>query len=176
MVFIEKTLESEYIYKGKILNLRKDKVLVKSGKSSFREIVEHNGAVGIVCVDENKNIILVKQFRKATEQILLEIPAGKLELNEEPYVCATRELQEETGIYPKNIIFLGEFYLSAGFSNEKMYLYFCNVDREEVQNLDEDEDVEVSKISFDKALEMIEEQKIVDAKTALGIMLSKKYI
>lgn len=176
MVYKEKTLESEYIYKGKILNLRRDTVSVKSGKTSYREIVEHNGAVGIVCVDEDDNVILVNQFRKAVERELLEIPAGKLEGREEPYLCAVRELQEETGITPKDMVFLGEFYLSAGFSSEKMYLYFCRIGKEDLQNLDEDEDIEIIKMSFEKAINMIYEHEFTDAKTALGIMLSKKYI
>lgn len=176
MVYKEKTLESEYIYKGKILNLRRDVVSVKSGKTSYREIVEHNGAVGIVCVDKDNNVILANQFRKAVERELLEIPAGKIEGREEPYLCAVRELQEETGITPKDMVFLGEFYLSAGFSSEKMYLYFCRVGKEDLQNLDGDEDIEIVKMSFEKALSMIEEHEFTDAKTALGIMLSKKYI
>lgn len=176
MILKEETLESEYIYKGKILNLRKDYVKVSDGKNSYREIVEHNGAVGIICLDKENNIILVNQFRKAVERTLLEIPAGKLELKEEPFSCAVRELKEETGITPKNMTFLGEFYLSAGFSNEKMYLYFCNVLKEESQNLDDGEFVEVIKVSYQKALKMVEENKIVDAKTVLSILLAKKYI
>lgn len=176
MTFKEKTIESEYIYKGKILNLRRDLVTVKNGNTSHREIVEHNGAVGIVCIDENKKVILVKQYRKAVEEILMEIPAGKIEGREQPYYCALRELQEETGVKTDELIFLGEFYLSAGFSSEKMYLYLCYVKEEGEQNLDKDEDIEIIKIDYNELLEMVYDDKIADAKTALGILLTKKYI
>lgn len=176
MVFKEKTLESEYIYKGKILNLRRDLVLVKNGNTSYREIVEHSGAVGIVCLDKDNNVILVKQYRKAVSEVLLEIPAGKIDGREQPYYCALRELKEETGIIPEELIFLGEFYLSAGFSSEKMYLYFCKVKEEGIQNLDEDEDLEIIRINFDKLISMIESEEISDAKTCIGALLSKKYI
>ncbi len=176
MVHKEKTISSEYIYKGKILNLRKDLVSVKGGNTSYREIVEHNGAVGILCIDNDKNVILVKQYRKAAEEILLEIPAGKLEDREQPYTCALRELEEETGVKTKELIFLGEFYLSAGFSSEKMYLYFCKVEDIGLQNLDKDEDIEIVKIEYSKILEMVENDEVSDAKTALAILLCKKYI
>lgn len=176
MVFKEKTLESSYIYKGKILNLRRDLVSVKNGNTSYREIVEHSGAVGIVCVDKDKKVILVKQYRKAVSEVLLEIPAGKIEGREQPFYCALRELKEETGIIPEELIFLGEFYLSAGFSSEKMYLYFCNVKEEGLQNLDEDEDIEIERIDFDKLVNMVNENEIPDAKTCIGVLLSKNYI
>ncbi|MEG0641063.1 MAG: NUDIX hydrolase [Clostridium sp.] len=176
MVFKEKTIESEYIYKGKILNLRRDLVSVKNNGTSYREIIEHHGAVGIVCIDSDNKVILVRQYRKAVEEILLEIPAGKIERGEQPYSCALREVEEETGIIPKELIFLGEFYLSAGFSNEKMYLYLCKEWKQGLQKLDEDEDIEVIKYEFERLVEMVNNDEISDAKTALGIILSKKYI
>ncbi|KMT21361.1 NUDIX hydrolase [Clostridium cylindrosporum] len=176
MVCKEKTLESEYIYKGKILSLRKDLVSVKDGNTSYREIVEHGGAVGIVCIDDEGKVILVKQYRKAVEKVLMEIPAGKIEGREQPYYCAIRELEEETGVISDEMIFLGEFYLSAGFSSEKMYLYFCKVKKQGLQKLDGDEDLEILRLDYEKALEMVYNDEISDAKTAIGIMLSKKYI
>lgn len=97
MDFKETTLSQNYIHKGKIINLRVDEVQLPSGKKALREIVEHNGGVGIVAVNDKKEIILVKQFRKPFDEVLIEIPAGKLEKGEDPYNCALRELEEETG-------------------------------------------------------------------------------
>ena len=125
MGFEEKTMKSERIYEGKIVNLRVDTVELPDKKYSKREIVEHPGAVGIVPITEDGKIILVKQFRKAVEKPLLEIPAGKIEINEEPKETALRELFEETGYYSNNMEYIIEFYTSPGFSNEKIYLFLA---------------------------------------------------
>src|SRR5665648_1157475 len=93
MTFEEKTLSSEYIYKGKMINLRKDNVEIVNGKTSIREIVEHNGGVGLAVLTEQGKMVLVRQFRKPLERDILEIPAGKIEKNEEPMVAAIRELK-----------------------------------------------------------------------------------
>jgi len=93
----EKTMKCERVYEGRIINVRVDTVELPDKKYSKREIVEHPGAVGIIPITSDKKIILVKQFRKPVEDILLEIPAGKIEPKEEPYICALRELEEETG-------------------------------------------------------------------------------
>src|SRR5699024_2850455 len=125
MNFEEKTMKSEKIYEGKIVNLRIDTVELPDKKYSKREIVEHPGAVGIIPLDDENSIILVKQFRKAVEKFLLEIPAGKLEVNEEPRETATRELKEETGIDSNKMEYLLEFHTSPGFSNEKVHLFLA---------------------------------------------------
>src|SRR5690554_3940914 len=97
MTIKEKTMKSERVYEGRIINVRVDTVELPHKKYSKREIVEHSGAVGIIPITSNKDIILVKQFRKAVEEALLEIPAGKIEAKEDPSQCAIRELEEETG-------------------------------------------------------------------------------
>ncbi|WP_034429000.1 NUDIX hydrolase, partial [Caldisalinibacter kiritimatiensis] len=122
MTFEEKTMKSEKIYEGKILNLRIDTVELPDKKYTKREIVEHPRAVAIVPITAKGEIILVKQYRKPVEKELLEIPAGKLEVGEEPKTCAIRELKEETGVTANKLTYLFEFFTSPGFSNEKMYL------------------------------------------------------
>src|SRR5690606_4980625 len=116
MSFEEKTMKTEKIYEGKMLNLRIDTVELPDKKYSKREIVEHPGAVAIVPITEEGEVILVKQYRKAVEKELLEIPAGKLEIGEEPRETAIRELKEETGFSSAKIEYITEFYTSAGFT------------------------------------------------------------
>src|SRR5690554_4052188 len=116
MVFEEKTMKSDKLYEGKLLNLRVDTVELPDKKYSKREVVEHPGGVGIVPITEDNCIILVKQYRKAIEKFLLEIPAGKLELNEEPRETALRELKEETGYEANKLEYLLDFYTSPGFT------------------------------------------------------------
>jgi ADP-ribose pyrophosphatase len=176
MNFEEKTLEREYIYKGKIINLRKDKVLLPNGNTSIREIVEHNGGVAIVAINEKNDVIMVKQYRKPYDEVLLEIPAGKLEKEEEHYDCAVRELQEEIGFKPLELKLMNVIYPSPGFANEKLYIYFCNKMIKGSLKMDEDETIEVEYIPYDEAVNMIYEGKIKDGKTIVGILMAKKYI
>ena len=136
MPYIEKTMKSERIYDGKILNLRVDTVELPDKKYSKREIVEHPGAVAIIAVNEMNELIIIRQYRKAIDRVLLEIPAGKLELNEEPIESAKRELKEETGYIADKIEYVMEFYTSPGFSNEKIYLFLAQGLNEGEQELD----------------------------------------
>jgi len=122
-VFEEVTINSKYIYKGTILNLRVDEVQLENGRTSSREIIEHKGAVAIVAVD-GEDLIMVRQYRKAIEGELLEIPAGKLE-DEDPLECAKRELKEETGYSADRWQYVCDFYSTPGFSNERMFLYYA---------------------------------------------------
>ncbi len=165
----EITVNSEKIFEGKIINLRVDTVELPDKKYAKREIVEHKGAVGILAV-ENDEIILIKQYRKAVEDFLYEIPAGKLELNEDPLNCANRELIEETGFCPNKIEKLTEFYTSPGFSNEKIYLYKATELKQVGSNLDEDEFIDVIRVSYNEAKDMIKQNKIIDAKTIVAIL------
>lgn len=167
----EVTVKSEKIFDGKIINLRVDTVELPNQKYAKREIVEHRGAVGIVALNENNEIALVKQYRKAVEDFLLEIPAGKLEVNESPEECAKRELIEETGFKCKDVTKICEFYTSPGFSNEKIYLYLAK-DLEFVgTDFDEDEFIEIEFMDKEKAKEYIKTYKIIDAKTIIGISM-----
>jgi ADP-ribose pyrophosphatase len=176
MLFEEKTMKSDKVYEGKIVNLRIDTVELPDKKYSKREIVEHPGAVGLIPITEDNCVVLVKQFRKPVEKFLLEIPAGKLELNEEPRETAIRELKEETGFEAGKIEYLLEFYTSPGFSNEKIHLFLATDLIEGEATPDSGEFVEKVKISIEDLLKMVDRGEIVDSKTIIGINLADKYI
>ncbi len=176
MEFNEKTIEREYIYNGKIINLRRDKVEIPGGRESYREIVEHNGGVAIFAVNDKKEVIMVRQFRKPFDEVLLEIPAGKLEKGENPLECGIRELEEETGFKAKKMELMNVIYPSPGFSNEKLYIYFCDEMEKSSTNYDEDEIIQIDTIPYDKAIDMIYKNEITDAKTITGILMAGKYI
>jgi ADP-ribose pyrophosphatase len=176
MLFEEKTMKSDKVYEGKIVNLRIDTVELPDKKYSKREIVEHPGAVGLIPITEDNCVILVKQFRKPVEKFLIEIPAGKLELNEEPRETAIRELKEETGFEAGKIEYLLEFYTSPGFSNEKIHLFLATDLIEGEATPDSGEFVEKVKISIEDLLKMVDRGEIVDSKTIIGINLADKYI
>jgi len=170
MTFEEKTMKCERIYEGRIINVRVDTVELPNKKYSKREIVEHPGAVGIIPVTKDKKIILVKQFRKAVEEVLLEIPAGKIESQEDPYKCALRELEEETGFTADSVKKLSEFYTTPGFSNEVIHIYLAENLEVGSANLDEDENIEIVKLSVEEVLDKIQIGEIKDAKTIIGIL------
>ncbi len=137
----------------------------------MREVVEHPGAVGIVALKENGDIVMVKQYRKAVEQVLLELPAGKLEQGENPLDCAARELTEETGYTAGDLRYLVSFYTSPGFSNEIMHMFLATNLKEGKNDPDDDEMVETVEISRDRAMDMILKGEIKDGKTIAGILL-----
>lgn len=176
MLFEEKTMKSEKIYEGKTLNLRVDTIELPDKKYSKREIVEHPGAVGIVAIKEDNTIVLVKQYRKAIERFLLEIPAGKIEVNEEPRETALRELKEETGITANKIEYLLEFYTSPGFSNEKIYLFLATDLEMGETDFDDGEFIEIEEIALEKLIKMVDHGEIVDSKTIVGIKMVEEYI
>jgi ADP-ribose pyrophosphatase len=168
---LEKTLESKTLYKGRIINLRLDSVVLENGNTALREVVEHPGAVGVIALKDNGDIVMVKQYRKAAEQVLLELPAGKLEQGEDPAECAARELTEETGYTAGDLRYLVSFYTSPGFSNEVLYMFLATGLREGENDPDDDEMVETVEISRDRAMEMILKGEIKDGKTIAGILL-----
>ena len=171
---IERTMKSEKVFDGKILSLRVDTVELPDKKYSKREVVEHDPAVAVVAADEDNNILLVKQYRKPVEKSLLEIPAGSLEIGENPKEGALRELKEETGYIAKDLEYITEFYSTPGFCTEKMYIFFADEIEESSQGLDEDEFIECIKVPLDKAVKMIEVGEIMDAKTIVGILMYKR--
>lgn len=176
MTFEENTMKTERIYEGKILNLRIDTVELPDKKYSKREIIEHPGAVAIIAITEDNELVLVKQFRKAVEKTLLELPAGKLEIGEAPEECAKRELLEETGFSAKEMKYLCEFYTSPGFCNEKMYLFLAEGLVKGKSNPDNDEYIEVYKKKLDELYHMVINGDILDSKTIIGIYTAKALI
>ncbi|NLU09825.1 MAG: NUDIX hydrolase [Tepidanaerobacter acetatoxydans] len=176
MNFNEITLNSKNIFSGRILKLRLDEVLLPNGRKSTREIVEHPGAVAIVALDEENNILMVRQYRKPIEKELLEIPAGKLEKDESKEICARRELMEETGYYPNEIQHIISFYTSPGFSNEIIHLFLAkNLEKKDAE-ADFDEYLQLEIMPFKDAIKKIYSGQIVDGKTITGLLLTYSFI
>ena len=166
----EKTISSEVVFDGKVIHVRKDKVLCPNGKESFREIVDHHGGVGVLAFLDGK-IPLVRQFRYASKETLYEMPAGKLEKGEDPSEGGKRELEEEVGYQAGTFEYLGRMYPTCGYTNEIIYLYKAENLRKTHTNLDEDEFVEVNWFTLDEIKKMVMEGKIVDAKTICALYL-----
>ncbi|MDD6807329.1 MAG: NUDIX hydrolase [Oscillospiraceae bacterium] len=170
METFEKKKSSEVIYDGKIIKVEVDRVELPNGREAIREVVRHNGGVALLPITDENEIIFVKQFRYPYEEELLEIPAGKLEPNEDSYNAGIRELKEETGAVASEISFLGMMYPSSGYCAEKIYIYSAEGLTFHEQNLDEDEFLNVIKIPFEKALEMVLNGEIKDGKTQIAVL------
>ena len=173
----EKRIDSVLIYDGKVIKVFLDKVLCPNGNTSLREIIHHNGGAGVLCLNDKEEVLLVKQFRYAYKEELYEIPAGKLEINENPYDAAIRELEEETANKANSLEFLGKIYPTCGYSDEIIYLYLAKNTKITKTNLDEDEFIVSGFYPLDRVLEMIKNGQIVDAKTICAIqyyLLSKR--
>ena len=168
MTNVEKTVAKNYIYKGKILNLRVDDALLANGAPCKREIVEHGGGA-CVLYEEDGKILFVRQYRYAYGEFVLELPAGKIDKDEEPKCAAARELEEETGIRAARLELLHEIYPSPGYMNERIYLYRA-FDGEQVQaHPDEGEFLEVERLSVEEIKVALKAGRIKDAKTLIGI-------
>lgn len=172
MEFYETTLSSKQMFSGNLLKLRVDEVLLPNGRKSAREIVEHPGAVAVVAITENDEVLMVRQYRKAIERELLEIPAGKLEEGESREVCVERELMEETGYFPNELTYLTSFYTSPGFSNEILHLFIAKNLIKKSRDADFDEYLQAEKVPFEEAINKIRTGEIVDSKTITGLLLA----
>lgn len=170
------TLHREAVFEGKVVRLYVDKVRLPNGEKAEREVIEHMGAVGMVAVDEKGGIYLVKQYRHATGEELLEIPAGKLSPGEAPIDCAKRELMEEIGFEARDWEQLASFYTSPGFSNEMLYLYLATRLEKGQASPDDDEFLEVIHVPLGEALAMIGRSEIKDAKSIAGIALAVLHV
>ncbi len=166
----EKTLCSRLIFQGKIIDLKVEDVRLPDGSTSTREIVVHPGAVAVIAVNQNNKLIFVKQFRKAIEQVLLEIPAGKLESGEDPKICAIRELEEETGYRCNRIKHIMDFYSTPGFTNEKIHLYYAWDLVKKTTKTDDDEFLEVVELSINEIRELMDTNNIKDSKTLIAML------
>ena len=176
MNFEEKTITSEKIFSGRIVKLRVDTVELPNGKTSTREIVEHAGAVGILPVDNEEMVWLVRQYRKPTEQVLLEIPAGTMEPDEEILICAQRELEEETGFQAGSWEKILSYYSAPGFCDEKLHLFRARDLTTGEKNLDADEFLENISIPLEEAYRMIFTGQIVDGKSIIGIQYAFNHL
>ena len=172
----EKTLRSKCVFKGSLLDVRKDEVIFPSGSKSTREWINHPGAVCCIPVLDNGDICLIKQYRYAIREYVIELPAGKLEIGETPIHCAKRELEEEIGFEAKKIRFLTMFYPAVGFVNEEMHLFLAGDLKKTKTNPDEDEFIELIPKTLDQAIEMIYSGDITDAKTIIGLVWAQKLL
>ncbi len=170
----EKTVLRKSIYKGKIVNLYLDKVKLPDGKLAEREIVEHPGAVAIIPMISPVEIILVRQFRKPVEEILYEIPAGKLNPKEDELICARRELEEETGYTAKKMTKLLSFYPTPGISNEVISIFKAENLKKTAASPESDEFIESEIIKIDEAFKKIKKGEIKDSKTIIGLFLLQR--
>lgn len=176
MITKETTVSSDLIYTGKTIQLRVDTVEVPNKGYQKREIIEHKGAVAIVAITDDNKIILVRQYRKAIENVLFELPAGKIEIGENPLDCAIRELKEETGYSAERLKLIHKYYTTPGFSNQLVFIYLAKGLIPGTQKLEEDEFLEVHEIDLDEAYKMVYENEICDSKTVIGLLLTKELI
>ena len=176
MKLTEKTIFSETKFEGKIIKVKRDEVLMPDGSSSYREIVEHNGGVCIAPLTDNDTLIFVRQFRYAYGEEILELPAGKLEKCEDPKSAGIRELSEETGYTSRRVESLGVIYPTPGYCNEKIYLYLARDLEKFDQHLDDGEFLTLEEMSLEKALDMVMNGEIKDAKTQIIILKIAKIL
>jgi ADP-ribose pyrophosphatase len=166
----EKIISTEKIYAGRVIGVDVHRVLLPNGMEQIRELVHHPGATAIVAVDAQGLILMVRQFRIAAGKVMSEIPAGTLHIGEPPIHCAIRELQEETGFKPGHIEPLGGFFVAPGYTTEYIHLYLATDLSESKLPGDEDEFIQVQRVSLLNALSMIENGEIVDGKTIIGLL------
>jgi len=166
---------SKTVFRGKLLQVQVDRVRV-GGHTLEREVVHHPGAVAVVAITPAREVVLVRQYRHPVRAWLWEIPAGTLEPGEQPLVAARRELEEETGYRAENWVKLAEVYTTPGFCTEKMVLYLARNLTEGTVCPEEDEDLQVSKVPWEEALEGIRQGRFRDAKTILGLVLARSYL
>ena len=172
----EKQLSYDYKFKGKIINLRVDEALLPNGSTATREVVEHNGGICVVPITENGEVLMVEQYRYPYSEVVLEIPAGKRDGNEEPLEGGKRELREETGAVAENYTFLGELYPTPGYCGEIIYMYLATGLSYGETDPDEDEFLNLKKIPLETAVEMIMSGEIKDAKTQAAILKAERLL
>lgn len=172
MELTEKTLTSREVYRGRILRVREDTVRLPNGKTAEREVAEHPGGVGILALDGG-DVLLVRQYRYAFSRVLTEIPAGKREPGEEPFVTAQRELREEIGATAGKWTELGALIASPGCYGEVLYLYMAQELTFGDIHPDEDEFLDVVRMPFDRAVELCMTGELTDAKTVIALLKGK---
>ena len=170
----EDKISSTQIFSGKLIDLYLDNVRLPNGKQSTREWLNHPGAVCLVPILNNGDILLIRQFRYGPREEFIEIPAGKLDKNEEPLKCGLRELEEETGYKSNKLTFLTNIHPAIGFSNEKMWMYLAEELELSEKKLDDDEFLELLPTPLNVALEWVFSGKITDVKTIIGSMWMKE--
>ncbi len=176
MDLIEKKLSSEEIFDGVAIHLFRDEILLPNGNKGVREVIRHPGAVCVLPVTEDGNVIFVNQFRYALNKVTLEVPAGKLEPNEDPLEAGLRELSEETGLSAEKVDFLGDLYTTPALIDEVIHMYLARGLSKGEQHLDEDEFVNTLEMPLEKAIEMVMSGEIRDSKTQTILLKAKLFL
>lgn len=169
----ENTVETTRHYDGRIFSVRVDTVELPSGRRTIREVAEHSDAVCMIPIDDDGNVLLVRQFRKPTESSLLEAPAGGVESGEVSEQTVLRELQEEVGYTAANLQHLASFWVAPGWATERMHAYLATNLTPSKLAADDDENIQVVRVPFGQALDMIHTGEIHDAKTIASLLLAK---
>jgi len=169
-------IDSEIIYPGRAFTIRRDQVRLPDGRTSKLDIVEHHGSVVLIPVDDEGNLLFVRQYRHAAGGDILELPAGTLEKGEAPEACAAREIREETGMAAHRIESLGGFYLAPGYSTEYMYVYLATGLHKDPLKPDDDEFLQVEAIPLAEALAMSRTEKLPDGKSLAALWLAEEQL
>ena len=166
-------LKSETLLKGRAFTIRRDHLKTPDGRETKFDIIEHGGSVVVIPIDDNGNMLLVRQYRHATRGDLLELPAGTLDDGEDPEVCAAREIREETGMAAKKLTRLGDFYLAPGYSTEFMVVYLATELNHDPLEADADEFLSVESVPVAEAIQMAERGEMPDAKSLAALFIAK---
>ncbi len=169
-------IKSETLLQGRTFKIRRDTLKTPDGRETKLEIVEHGGSVVLLPIDQENNLLFVRQYRHAAGGDLLELPAGTREKDEPYEKCAAREIREETGMEAGKLQKVGEFYLAPGYSTEFMAVFLATVLKENPLQADEDEFLNVEKIPLKKAVEMAERGEVPDAKSLAALLLARPYL
>ena len=173
MDLTERTIESKTMFQGRIITVLLDTAGLPDGGTAQREVVLHPGGVAILALDEADNVALVRQYRYPIGQLLLELPAGKLDAGEDHLPAAKRELSEETGLEAGELTYLGHIYASPGFCDEALHMYLARDLTRARQHLDEDEFLDVVTMPFAELADRVMDGTIADAKTVATVLKVK---
>ena len=176
MKLIEETVDSQIVFRGKIITVRLDTAKLENGKTASREVVEHPGGVCILPMEDDGTVYTVRQFRYPFGRVTEELPAGKLDGPEDHRLAALRELSEEIGAEPAELVYLGYLMASPGFSSEVLHMYLARGLRHGEQHPDEDEFLEVERTPFSVLVERVMAGELTDAKTVAAILKTKEYL
>lgn len=173
----EKTISSQKVFSGNLLNVYKDEILLPNNNKSYREYIKHSGASAIIAIDNDFNVIMEEQFRYPFHKVMLEIPAGKIDtIDSTPLDTAKRELKEETGYIADKWDYLGEYIPTCAYSDEIIYLYLARDISKKTNNLDDDEFLNIKKINLNKLVDMVYNGEILDGKTQVIILQAFNYL
>ncbi len=163
-------------YTGTRVNVRQEVILLDDGTESVRDVIYHPNSVVIVPIDEGQNIVMVRQFRKAADLVLLELPAGVIDDDDSILEAARRELREETGLDAVKLVLLGEFFADPGTLTEKLYAYYATDLYSSPLPPDEDERISLERIPYTRLMEMVDAGEVIDGKTLASLLLVRKHL